>query len=57
MFGYLEQKLLGRLQKKFRNLKDISQISIPKLWGLSIILFLDIFSTKLGTSAVGYEKI
>jgi hypothetical protein len=79
MFGYLEQKLLGRLWKSlvflksnfyvgenfkfqcdpFRNKKDVSQRSSCCQWGLSEMAYfiLGYFSTKLGTSVDGHEKI
>jgi hypothetical protein len=79
MFGYLEQKLLGRLCKSlaflksnfyvsdnfkfqwdpFSNKKDASQRSSCRQWGLSEMAYFifGYFSTKLGTSVVGHEKI
>jgi hypothetical protein len=79
MFGYPEQKLLGRLWKcliflqsnfyvsenfkfqcnPFSNKKDVSQRSSCRQWGLSEMTYsiFGYFSTKLGTSVDGREKI
>jgi hypothetical protein len=43
----------------FSNLKGVSQWSIPRLLGLSKMAYFifGCFSTKLGTSVDGHEKI
>jgi hypothetical protein len=43
----------------FINLKDISQRSISKFWGLSKMVYFifGYLSTKLGTSVDGHEKV
>jgi hypothetical protein len=72
MFEYLEQKLLGRLQKSFlavrnfklqydpfSNLKEVSQRSISKLVGHAKngLFHFWIFSMTLGTSVDGQENV
>jgi hypothetical protein len=43
----------------FSNLKDVSQRSISKLWGLSKMAYFifGYFLMKLGTSVDGHDKI